>query len=340
MKIIDSKEKLLNWTDYRDYLKIELKKLDGPGQFFVSKDKLEFDIDGTKWKGHAVLTGPKAIMSIRKLKGEGLIFREGTVDREGKNLLVADMIPKLEKEAKKTFLKLKLGYKIKGAEGDDEDEDENEAAEAVEEMAGAEASSDTAAIENELKQLKKELSGDIRTAVDGNAQNKAAIANLVRAASQAEKSGDFADAVGKFNEIREQLNQGGRDLVDQAKKIETAVKVWNKTEEAATKELRKLQKAILDLGDPRGRPVIQGLEGILTKLDKVDDEAKEAADAAAKGDHAGFQRARDDFMMKMNKILDYVQKDELIKDADSNPAVNIKIAETITNSLNRLMKAV
>lgn len=339
MKIIDSKEALLNWNDYREYLKIELKKLDGPGQFFVSKDKLEFDIDGTKWKGHAVLTGPKAIMSIRKLKGQGLIFREGSVERQGKNLAVADMIPKLEKEAKKTFLKLKLGYKVLGAEGEDET-GENEAAEAVEEMAGSDTTTDTAAIENELKQIKKELTGDIRSAVDGNAQNKAKIADLVRKASQAEKSGDFGGAVERFNEIRGELQQGGDDLVNQAKKIETAVKVWNKTEEAATKELRKLQKAILDLGDPRGRPVIQGLEGILTKLDKVDDEAREAADAAAKGDHQGFQKARDDFMNKMNRILDYVNKDELIKDADNNPAVNIKIAETITNSLNRLMKAV
>lgn len=339
MKIIDTKDKLLDWNEYREYLKIELKKLASgePYQIFVSKDKLDFNVDGAKWKGHAVLSGPKAIMSVRKLKAQGVIFREATVNREGKNLNVGEMIPKLEKEAKKTFLKLKLGYKILGADGPEEAQ-----AESMEEEEEIQASSDSSGgqAEEQLKRIKKELANDIRSAVQGDAPNKAAIANLMREATQAENQSNFEEAVAKFEEIRGQLGEAGGDLAEQAKKIETAVKVWNKTEEAATKELRKLQKAILDLDDPRSRPVIQGLESILTRLDKVDDEAKEAADAAAAGDHAGFVAARQDFMNKMNSILTYVNNDELIRDADNNPAVNIDIAGTITNSLNRLMAAV
>jgi hypothetical protein len=273
VKWIESVEELEAWEEYRQFLKDQLKLVDGEAPIFVSKLKRSFEIEGKPWKGHAVLAGPKAIQSVKNLKKEGVLFLEGTVRRKGKDLDVEGILPKLLKESQKTFLKLRLGYKIVGVDEADD-------------------------------------AGD-----DGAAEPAAGVPAKPEGGAPGE-------------------------LAKRAETIQKAVLIWNKTEQAVTKELRKLQKAILAFNDPRGRAVIQGLENILTRLDKVDDEAREAADAARRGDADGFAKARDDFRTKMNRMLEYVKNDELIRDADQNPAVEIKIGETLTKSLNQLMKVV
>ena len=50
--------------------------------------------------------------------------------------------------------------------------------------------------------------------------------------------------------------------------------------------------------------------------------------------------ARDDFIKKVDNILDYVSKDELIKDCDQNPVVKVDIEAILTKSLNALKQAV
>ena len=127
-------------------------------------------------------------------------------------------------------------------------------------------------------------------------------------------------------------------LRKQASGIRKGVDVWNKTTVAATKELRKLQKAILDLKDPRSAPVIKGLESILKRLDTVDEEAEAAASAAEAGDGVAFDKARDVLVAKLRNIQSYVETDELIKDADSNPLVDIKLSETLGASIKAILR--
>ena len=129
-------------------------------------------------------------------------------------------------------------------------------------------------------------------------------------------------------------------LGQMAVRIEKAVVFWEQTQVLATRELRKLQRAIQATGDRRAKPVIRGLERILTRLDRIDDEAREASAAARAGDAQGFKVARADFRTKVNRILDYVENDRLIADADANPGVSINLRTTLSGSLNRLLKAV
>jgi len=328
VKLIDTLEQLESWEEYKEYLKEQLKLLDGQGPFFVSKMKQDFKIEGKPWVGHAVLAGPKAIQSVNKLKKQGVMFREGLVTRSGKDLAVAELEAKLLKEARKTFLKLRLGYKL-SFPGDDEGSDAE-----GDEQSGAKQQ------EPEWKKLKASVGPRIKPVLDGTGPAKAKVADLLRNATAAEKSGDFGAAIASFREIEGLLDAAGNELEKRAGKIEQAVKVWNKTEEVATKELRKLQKAIHALDDPRANGVIKGLEGILTRLGKVDDEAREAAEAAKRGDQRGFDLARDDFMRKVDGILAYVEQDELIRNADENPAVKVKIRETLSKSLTQLKKLV
>ncbi len=125
MKKFESVEELQVWEDYREFTKVTFKLLDGEAPFFVSKDKLEFDIDGKVWKGHALLAGKKAEIAVKSLKKSGVIFREGVCTRSGKELEVSDLKPaKLRKEAEKTLKKMRLGYSIAGADAEDDTEDD------------------------------------------------------------------------------------------------------------------------------------------------------------------------------------------------------------------------
>lgn len=122
MKLLESVEDLQSWDDYQEFTKAQLILLGGSGEpFFVSKNKLAFEIAGKPWNGFAVLVGAKGLLCARKLQKEGLIFREGVCGKLGKELQVDGLDPKLVKEAAKTLKKLHLGYKIAGVEADGDD---------------------------------------------------------------------------------------------------------------------------------------------------------------------------------------------------------------------------
>jgi len=123
MKLIESEEDLLDWETYKDFMKVQLKLLDGAGvPCFVGKDKVEFDMEGSTWNGVPFLAGPKATICARNLKKDGVTFREGTCSKEGKELRIDGLDPKFLKGAAKTLKKLVLGYKIRGAEEEGDDE--------------------------------------------------------------------------------------------------------------------------------------------------------------------------------------------------------------------------
>ncbi len=117
MKQIESLEELKSWEAYQQFVKTSLKLLGDEEPAFISKDKLDFEISGSPWSGHVFLAGKKAVVSVQKFKKEGVIFREGLCTRSNKELHLSGFTPaKLVKEAKKTLLKLKLGYEIHGGE--------------------------------------------------------------------------------------------------------------------------------------------------------------------------------------------------------------------------------
>ena len=139
---------------------------------------------------------------------------------------------------------------------------------------------------------------------------------------------------------RREARERQTKLKKAALRIEKAVVFWGKTEILMTRQLRQLQRQILSMGDPRAKALVRSLEDIRTRLEKIDDEAREASEAAARGDAKGFVVARKDFLAKANRILKRVQQDELIRMADENPLVSIQLQKTLSSSLVRLMKAV
>ena len=112
MRLLESKEQLQAWEEYREFLKLQLKRINKEEVLFVSKNKLDFDLDGRIWKGYAVLTGPKVPQCVRKLKKFGIRFEEGKCQRKGRDLLVdpESLKSRYLREAEKTVRKLRLGY--------------------------------------------------------------------------------------------------------------------------------------------------------------------------------------------------------------------------------------
>lgn len=191
MKQLESAKELEDWSTYRQYMKESLKLVDGEVPAFISKQKLDFSVDGKPWKGHAFLAGKKARQSVQKLKKDGMMFHEGLCTRESKELSLRDFkLPKLIKETEKTFLKLKLGYTVAGGGAADDADAEGAAA------------TDAAQAQAAWKKIKAELGKDVRGAIEADSPDKARITQLATQAGAREKQGDFAGATALFEELR------------------------------------------------------------------------------------------------------------------------------------------
>ena len=165
-------------------------------------------------------------MSIKKFKKDGLIFREGLCSRKGKELEVSGFkLPKLTKESEKTFLKLKLGYKLNvvplGAEGSDSDS----------------AGGDEAA----FKKIKASVGKEIKKELAGGNADKNRITQMVKDATKKEQQADYAGATAVFEEIQSIIKGGGggpltperrekmvQDLSEMEKNIDKIMKALEK----------------------------------------------------------------------------------------------------------------
>lgn len=123
MKSIDCLADLQSWAGYQEFSRGQLKQVgNAPAEpCFITKDKVTFDLDGKSWNGIAFLAGPRAAVCARNLKKEGLVMREGTCTREGKELRIQGLDARFLKEAAKTLKKL-LGYRVAGVEDTDDAE--------------------------------------------------------------------------------------------------------------------------------------------------------------------------------------------------------------------------
>lgn len=260
MVMLESLDQLRNFEEYRVFMRERLKRLSPePEPIFISKARLDFDINGNTWKSYGLIFGKKSRSLAMKMRKEGELFLEGVCYSDGKSLVIEGLSDKFVEGAQRTLKRLKLGFEAVGGSG---------------------AASDGAA------------------------------------------------------------SDGGPDLKAHAARIEKAVAFWQKTEQFATRELRSLQRAVLALGDPRSKGVVKKLEEIRDRIETIDDEAREAAEAAERGDAQAFAVARKDFLNKCKRILARVANDDLIRMADSNPAVQIDLRGRLTGSLERLLKAV
>ncbi len=120
---LESLEELTSWDSYRTFMKERLKQLpDGTEcPIYVSKKKLDFDMEGKSWNGYAVLVGEKCEPAVRKIRQDGVQFEEGTCRSAGKDLEVSELSPTLLRSAQLTLKKLHLGWSIAGVDaGEDE----------------------------------------------------------------------------------------------------------------------------------------------------------------------------------------------------------------------------
>lgn len=126
----------------------------------------------------------------------------------------------------------------------------------------------------------------------------------------------------------------------EVQKIQKTLQVWEKTMDAATKDVRKLQNAILSLKSPYSGAVVRGLERALKKIDGLEGEAKETMRAAGDKDEKGFEEGKKKLARKIEKLRNDIAGNEMLKDADENPITKVAIRSTLIKSLEALARSV
>ena len=119
---LENLEALKNWTEYRTFMKERLKMVPASDcPVYVSKEKVDFQIDGKPWRGFAFLAGPKGQIAAKKIKKEGVLWREATASLQSKEFTIEGLSPQHLKQVGLTLKKLKLGYTVAGGgEGEEE----------------------------------------------------------------------------------------------------------------------------------------------------------------------------------------------------------------------------
>ena len=114
MIVLESADALKSWEEYRIFVRERTKRMPTgePGPIFISKTRIDFDIRGKAWKGHALVFGKKARQMVQKLRKDGILFVEGVCQKDGKQLVVSALSGKYVDGAMRTFERLKLPFEL------------------------------------------------------------------------------------------------------------------------------------------------------------------------------------------------------------------------------------
>ena len=184
--MIQSLDEVKNFASYRDHMRMRLRQMGKESEeIYVSRARIEFDIKGTKWRGHAVIAGKKSTQIAKKIRKDGEQMLEGTATCDGKVIKVTGLSSKLVQAAQRTLTKLKLGYTVEAA-ADGKDDAEQKKLEAT------------------WKKLKQKLSTPLKSAL-AESENADELKKKARKALQAERKSDFKAAIKEFSEIADEI---------------------------------------------------------------------------------------------------------------------------------------
>lgn len=196
---METLDELKSWDTYRVFMRKYLKQVGKESEpIYVSKSRLDFDINGAKWKGFGILLGKKSRLLAQKMRQEGELFLEGTCSADGKTVAVEGLGDKHVQGAMRTLKKLKLGFEIAGATDDDEDDD----------AGGSGGSGDAEEQKKAWLREKKTHFPKLQEALragTGGPDLRAKAAEMTKL----EKKGDWPAALGALKEVLKALGSGG-----------------------------------------------------------------------------------------------------------------------------------
>ncbi len=181
-----SLEDLKRWDDYRDWMRKYLKRMSGePEAFYVSKVRLDFDMDGKAWKGHAVLLGQKSRILSQKMRQEGCLFLEGTAvaDGKAKRVIINGFAPKHAMGAERLFRKLKLGFEILPGAG------------------GVDGAGPVDPLEQRWKARKAQTAQQVQALLKSDRPDLAELKALAKTMAAAEREGDWKRALAALDSL-------------------------------------------------------------------------------------------------------------------------------------------
>ncbi|MEM9146091.1 MAG: hypothetical protein AAGC57_07805 [Pseudomonadota bacterium] len=178
---MESLDDLKRWDDYRDWMRKQVKRVSAePEVFYISRVKLDFQINGKAWKGNAVLLGRKSRMLAQKMRQEGCLFLEGTASAQGKILTLNGFLEKHVIGTERLFRKLKLGYAIE---------------------AGLAADGAADPLEQQWKARKARTFATVEALLKSERPDLAELKATVRQMAAAEREQDWARALSLLNSL-------------------------------------------------------------------------------------------------------------------------------------------
>lgn len=117
-------------------------------------------------------------------------------------------------------------------------------------------------------------------------------------------------------------------------------KSWTSTRDKALSEIKDLAKEIVKLypnGDPNLKSAVGMLDSCMKELQKPVDKVLEAAGKATS--EADRKKAADAARDAVNKMLDYVKSNEIMKNLDNNEVKPISAAESLRKGLEQIERS-
>lgn len=310
-------DSLENWEQYTAYMKAQLKKVKTkPAFFFVSRKPQTFDVNGSSWKGVAVLAGRKSDLLARKLKKDGVIFEEGRCTRAGKLLEVEGLPHELVRKANKTLLKLKLGFKCL----------------ATDDPGGEDAEEGEGTFEERYAALQPRLLEALRAAPD-RAANLQMRNGVAREAADAGDTARAESVLDLLEPLVEEILAGGAEGAGEDTgnlvAYRQALLAFRQRRSEISGGIASLQRAI-----PAGMPEEAELaEELAQELQSMYDRIDDAVDAAINAAERPDQPVPPEVRAQIASFLSDVSSNPLIAHIDANPFVPLSIGSALKSSL-------
>ena len=132
----------------------------------------------------------------------------------------------------------------------------------------------------------------------------------------------------------------GAELEQLAAAVEKGSDAWEKAVKGATRDVKKLEKTVAGLDDPRVDGVVERLRVLVKDLPSLDKQLDTFLAAARKKDSKGAAKCQKDLQKAVRACRRFVEEEELIDIAESNPMSRVKLRDPLSKALKLIEKAI
>lgn len=163
---------------------------------------------------------------------------------------------------------------------------------------------------------------------------------------EAGDAGDAGDAGGASNpftgevaDAEPEADATAAELEELAAAVAQGSEAWQKAVQGAARDVKKLEKAVAQLDDPRADAVVERLRVLVKDLPGMDKQLDKFLAAARKQDAKGAAKCKKDLQKAVKDCRVYVEEEDLIDIAEANPISRVKLRAPLSKALTQVEKA-